>query len=118
MNISNILLGQDDLGQEKVVFRFYEELNDYLPEGCRKRDFEVRFEKPVTVGKAIESLGVPLSEVDLILVNGKSVSFSYKLKDGDRVSVYPIFEQLDISGLTRVRKQPLLKVRYSKGREE
>ena len=92
--------------------------NDYLAEGCRKRDFEVRFEKPVTVGKAIESLGVPLSEVDLILVNGKSVSFRYRLKDGDRVSVYPIFEQLDISGLTRVRKRPLLKIRSSKGRRE
>jgi len=102
----------------KALFRFYEELNDYLPEGCRKRDFEVRFEKPITVGKAIGSLGVPLSEVDLILVNGRSVSFRYKLKDGDRVSVYPIFEQIDISGLTRVRKQPLMKIRSSKGRRE
>jgi len=41
----------------EVLFRFYEELNDYLPEGCRKRDFEVRFEKLVNVGKAIASLG-------------------------------------------------------------
>jgi len=102
----------------EVILRFYEELNDYLPEGCRKRDFEVRFEEPITVGKAIELLGVPLKEVDLILVNGGSVSFRYRLKDGDRVSVYPIFEQLDISGVTRVRKQPLLKIRSSKGRRE
>jgi len=36
MNISNILLGQDDLGEEKVAFRFYEELNDYLPGGAGK----------------------------------------------------------------------------------
>ena len=92
----------------KSLFRFYEELNDYLPEGCGKRDFEVRFEKPVTVGKAIASLGVPLKEVDLILVNGASVSFRYRLKDGDRVSVYPIFEQLDISGITKVRNEPPL----------
>ena len=91
-----------------IISRFYEEPYDYLlAEGCRKRDFEVRFEKPVTVGKAIESLGVPLSEVDLILVNGRSVSFRYRLKDGDRVSVYPIFEQIDITGVTRVRKVPL-----------
>jgi len=99
------------MAEIKALFRFYEELSDYLPEECRKRDFEVRFEKPVTVGKAIESLGVPLSEVDLILVNGRSVSFRYRLKDGDRVSVYPIFEQLDISGLTRVRKCSLLTLR-------
>jgi len=43
----------------EVLFRFYEELNDYLPEKCRKRDFVVRFDGPVTVGKAIESLGLP-----------------------------------------------------------
>jgi len=94
----------------EVAFRFYEELIDYLPEGCKKRDFEVRFEGPVTVGKAIGSLGVPRAEVDLVLVNGRSVSFRYRLKDGDRVSVYPIFEQLDISGVTKVRKYPLLKL--------
>ena len=98
------------MAEIKAIFRFYEELSDYLPEGCRKRDFEVRFEKPLTVGKAIESLGVPLSEVDLILVNGRSVSFRYRLKDGDRVSIYPIFEQIDISGVTKVRKYPLLKL--------
>ena len=102
---------------KEVTFRFYEELNDYLPEECRKRDFEVRFDEPVTVGKAIESLGVPRSEVDLILVNGQSVSFRYRLKDGDRVSVYPIFEQIDISGVTRVRKQPLIKLRFPENKD-
>jgi len=100
----------------KELFRFYEELNDYLAEGCRKRDFEVRFEEPITVGKAIESLGVPLSEVDLILVNGRSVSFRYRLKDGDRVSVYPIFEQIDITGVTRVRNVPLKKIKSKSSR--
>ena len=98
----------------EVIFRFYEELNDYLAEECRKREFEVRFEGSVTVGKAIESLGVPKSEVDLVLVNGRSVSFRYKLKDGDRVSVYPIFEQIDISDVTMVLKYLLLKLRNLK----
>ncbi|MDI6845588.1 MAG: MoaD/ThiS family protein [Candidatus Saccharicenans sp.] len=103
---------------KQVTFRFYEELNDYLPEDCRKRDFEVSFDRPVTVGKAIESLGVPRAEVDLILVNGRSVSFRYRLKDGDRVSVYPIFEQLDISGVTKVRKYPLLKLKPNRRRSK
>ncbi len=99
---------------KKVIFRFYEELNDYLPEGCRKRDFEVGFDGPVTVGRAIEAVEVPRSEVDLILVKGRSVSFSYRLKDGDRISVYPIIEQIDVSGVTKVRKYPLLKLRDRK----
>ena len=68
------------------------------------------------MGEAIESLGVPLSEVDLILVNGRSVSFRYRLKDGDRVSVYPIFEQIDITGVTRVRNVPLKKIKSKSSR--
>ena len=63
---------------KEALFRFYEELNDYLSERCRKRDFEVRFEKPVTVGKAIELLGVPRAEVDLVLINDRRYSLRYR----------------------------------------
>ena len=52
-------------------------------------------------------LGVPHSEVDLILVNDDSVGFDYKLQDGDRVAVYPVFESFDISPLQRLRPKPL-----------
>lgn len=55
----------------------------------------------------IESLGVPHTEVDLILVNGESVDFTYRLKPADRVSVYPVFESMDIRPLLRVRPEPL-----------
>ena len=60
----------------------------------------------------IESLGVPHTEVDLILVNGASVGFDYLVRDGDRVSVYPVFESLDITPLVRVRPQPLRETRF------
>jgi sulfur carrier protein ThiS len=98
----------------EVRIRFYEELNDHLPAGTRKKERAVRFNRPTTVGAAIESLGVPPDEVDLILVNGASVGFDDLLKDGDRLSVYPIFERLDISGVTKVRQKPLIKLRPSK----
>ena len=91
----------------KATFRFYEELNDYLPEKIRKKEFTYPLEKPTPVKKLIESIGVPSEEVDLILVNGTSVDFSYLVKDKDRVSVYPIFETFDISGSTMVRDKPL-----------
>ena len=42
----------------------------------------------------IESFGIPHTEVDLILVNGKSVNFKYLINDGDDISVYPVFESL------------------------
>lgn len=95
----------------KATFRFYEELNDYLPEKIKKTEFDYSFEQPTPIKELIESIGIPSEEVDLILVNGISVDFSYLVKDEDRVSVYPIFETFDISGVTRVRDKPLREVK-------
>ena len=91
----------------KLFFRFYEELNDYLPHKMRKEEFVHSFEGLISIKELIKTMGVPSEEVDLILVNGISVDFSSTIKDGDRVSVYPIFETFDISGITRVRDKPL-----------
>ena len=56
---------------------------------------------------AIESFDVPHTQVDLILVRQQSVTFDYILRPGDFISVYPVFESLDISGVTRLRPAPL-----------
>ena len=55
----------------------------------------------------IEALGVPHTEVELILVQGESAGFGRLLQDGDRVAVYPRFEALDITPLLRLRERPL-----------
>ena len=91
----------------EAQFRFYEELNDFLPVGRRKRDFAYGFTGAPAVKDAIEALGVPHVEVDLILVDGRSVDFAHTLCDGNRVSVYPVFESLDITPITRLRERPL-----------
>ncbi len=88
-------------------FRFYEELNDFLPEMRRKTCFEHAFHRRASVKDMIESLGVPHTEIDLILVNGNSVGFSYIVRDGDMISVYPVFESLDIRPLLKLRPEPL-----------
>jgi uncharacterized protein with PIN domain len=93
-------------------FRFYEELNDFLPRERRKQAFEYQCARRATVKQAIEALGVPHTEVELILVNGESVDFSHLVNHGDRVSVYPQFEALDISPLLRVRERPLRTPRF------
>ncbi|MGW8246500.1 MAG: Mut7-C RNAse domain-containing protein [Acidiferrobacterales bacterium] len=90
-----------------ATFRFYEELNDFLPESKRKVEFSHRFIRAGSIKDAIEALGVPHTEVDLILVNGESVDFDYQVKEGDRISVYPVFESLDISPLVHLRPSPL-----------
>jgi uncharacterized protein len=92
-----------------AYFRFYEELNDFLPPSQCKREFPYAFPGTPSVKHVVESIGVPHPEVDLILANGRSVDFGYRLRDGDRISVYPVFESLDISPVIRLRPEPLRK---------
>ena len=73
-------------------FRFYEELNDHLPETVRRKSFGYEFTGTPAVKDTIEAIGVPHVEVDLILVDQQSVSFSHHLRGGERVVVYPTFE--------------------------
>ncbi len=102
----------EELDMNVVTFRFYAELNDLLPEPSRFRDVEFEFHVAPTVKDAVESLGVPHTEIDVILVNGKSVDFGYRLTDGDRISVYPVFESLDVSDLVRLRPDPLRETKF------
>ena len=98
--------------KKRVQFRFYEELNDFLPPDKRKKDFTYEFTGKPSIKDAIEALGVPHTEVDLILINQKSVTFSTHLKNGDVISVYPVFERLDIENVTRLRNKPLRKIKF------
>ena len=90
-----------------AYFRFYEELNDFLRPQKQKQTFPYYFQGNPSVKHAIESIGVPHPEIDLILVNGRSVDFSCRLRDQDRVSVYPEFESMDISPIIKLRSKPL-----------
>jgi uncharacterized protein with PIN domain/molybdopterin converting factor small subunit len=87
-----------------ATFRFYAALNDFLPREHRQRAFCVDCARNATVKHQIEALGVPHTEVEIILVNGFSVGFDHLIQDGDRVAVYPKFETLDITPL--LRRQP------------
>lgn len=95
----------------RATFRFYAELNDFLPPRRRGVPFEHAHPGRPAVKDVIESLGVPHTEVDLILADGESVGFAWPLRDGARVSVYPVFESFDIGPLARVRPVPLREVR-------
>lgn len=96
---------------KRACFRFYGELNDFLPPARRGVAFPHEFLGTPSVKDVIESLGVPHTEVDLVLADGESVDFSWALRDGARVSVYPVFESIDIAPLARVRPAPLREVR-------
>ncbi len=97
---------------EQINIRFYEELNDFLPQDQHKTDFSHELKQARSIKDLIESIGVPHTEIDLIIVNGESVDFNYLVHDGDRISVYPVFEALDISPLNHCQPEPLRKTRF------
>ncbi len=91
--------------------RFYAELNDFLPPARRAREIPCETDR-TSVKDLIERFGVPHTEVDLVLVNGEPVDFGYLVRDGDRVSVYPVFESIDIAGVSKVRPEPLRELTF------
>jgi uncharacterized protein with PIN domain len=96
--------------ENKATFRFYAELNDFLPPRERVAERRYRFDGKPSVKDAIEAQGIPHTEVELILVNGEAVGFDYHLRTGDRIAVYPVFETMDIAPLVRLRDRPLREI--------
>ncbi|MBT8126827.1 MAG: Mut7-C ubiquitin/RNAse domain-containing protein [Gammaproteobacteria bacterium] len=90
-----------------VALRFYAELNDFLRDAHKMTQFKLELNRRTSVKDLIESLGVPHTEVEIILANGKSVDFSYIVEDEDDISVYPMFESVDITPILKLRDTPL-----------
>jgi uncharacterized protein with PIN domain len=96
----------------RAYFRFYAELNDHLPPDQKHKTQEKSFFVPSTVKDMIESFGIPHTEVELIIVNGEAANFSRVVHGGDHVSVYPMFESLDLTPELRVRPEPLRESKF------
>lgn len=72
---------------ETVSFHFDEILAGFLPRPLRGQPVTL----PVTAASVkhqIETLGVPHTEVERLLVNGRPVGFTERLQAGDRVEVH------------------------------
>jgi len=87
--------------------RCYQELGERLPLSCRGRSLQVSITPGQTLAALLARLKLPFDEVDLALINGRSAELSEKVRPGDRVSLYPVFETLDITALSRLRSVPL-----------
>ena len=73
---------------QTVQFRFFGALNDLLPLQKRRIWFAHSLYGQPAIKDTIESLGVPHTEVDCILIHGKSVDLFYHPRYGDRIAVY------------------------------
>lgn len=78
-----------------ATFRFYGELNDFLAPARRQVTFASLCAQAATAKHMIEALGVPHTEVEMVLINGEASPLDRLLADGDRVAVYPRFAALE-----------------------
>ena len=68
----------------EVVVRLFASLQKYRP-GQDKAELE----DGTTVGDFLEQAGIPLSEVAIVLVNGKHANSEQSLNDGETLSLFP-----------------------------
>jgi uncharacterized protein len=87
-------------------FRFYAGLNDFLSPAHRQRSVAAPCARQATSKHMIEALGVPHTEVGLLLINGEAASLERVLRDGDRLAIYPAFSTLDIGALRALPPLP------------
>ncbi|MDF5708797.1 MAG: Mut7-C RNAse domain-containing protein [Nostoc sp. S4] len=95
-----------------AYFYFHAELNHFLPRYQKEVRISYYFEERASIKDTIESLGVPHPEVDFIKVNGEYIDFSYIVKDGDIINVYPISSRSDITPSVSVSPKPLSIIRF------
>ena len=99
-----------------IRVRVYEELNRFLDKRYRKREFPFLLKGPSSIEETLSALGVPVEEVELVLINGVSRGRDHILTGGERLSIYPVFERIDISSLIKLRDEPLREIRFLCGR--
>ena len=75
--------------KKAATFRFYGDLNDFLPTDYRQSDVPYRFWGRPAVKDAIEAIGVPHPEVFYLQCGETAIGFTCTLRDGNRISVYP-----------------------------
>jgi uncharacterized protein len=94
-----------------VSVRFYGALNDFLPAAQRQATLVCACATGGSVKDLLEALGVPHTEIDLIVVNDELVDFAYLVREGDRVAAYPSFQSFDL-GHARLGPPPQAEPRF------
>ncbi len=87
----------DNSSESSARFSFHGGLAELLVRRyCADRP-TYRFRGNPGIKDAIETMGIPHTEVDVILANGLSVNFSYPLQDNDTIDVYPVLSDVPVT---------------------
>jgi hypothetical protein len=85
----------------RARFRFHGPLNQLLAPARRELEFEHRCARAATLKNAIESLGVPHTEIGRVVVNGVGAELHRPVATGDCVDVYPAAQAWPAANLAR-----------------
>ncbi len=69
----------------KIFIKLYGSLEKYLPAGRR----ELEFDQEATVRDVLDRLPIPAHLNLLIAVNGVRTTSNHRLRDGDRMVIFP-----------------------------
>lgn len=78
------------MNDQTARFYFHGSLNDFLSSSQRNRWVTYTYRDQPAVKDAIEAIGVPHPEIDVLLVNGAPVALLSPLQPEARVEVYPL----------------------------
>lgn len=83
-----------------IEVRLYANFRDFLPASnttfasfdwcCAGEGMMKSLEKAVTIGEFLKELSLPVDIPKVVIVNDSPADFDYVLKDGDRISVFPL----------------------------
>ncbi|MEH6389125.1 MAG: Mut7-C RNAse domain-containing protein [Pseudomonas profundi] len=90
----------------RATFRFYAQLDRFLPRDRRGRAFNITCAERSTIKHMIEALGVPHTEVALVIANHEPAALERMVVEGDRIALYPKFESLDITDISVSAPRP------------
>ena len=97
-------------GAEEFIlrFRFHGDLSYFLDSRtARAPVVEKWLREKTSIKDVIESFGIPHTEVDLILVNGRPVGFSHQLLTGGEIDVFPFAISPELFAAHRLQQRCL-----------
>jgi len=97
----------NEIGHIHVYIRFYGPLNTLLSKKRSGITFKRILPEPTSVKDLIEGCGVPHTEVDLVLVNGRKAALDDPVQGGERISIFPVFLSLDLPESDRIQIRSL-----------
>ena len=81
-----------------ITIKFHGQLNDFLSEQQQGTVLEVEYKNTRSVKDLIESIGIPHTEIDIVIRNKESISLTQLVRPGDSIEVYPACTSPDTPG--------------------